>query len=81
MKFAIVFGIVVAVFSFSQCYGYIALEQKVGFFKLLYCNIGFFRLLPRAFSFVDFFVHLFVWIVASIGLYRVYLYFLGGKFP
>jgi hypothetical protein len=81
MKYAIVFAIIVAVFSFAQCYGYLAMEQKVGFLKVVYCNISFFRLLPRSFSFFDFFVHLFVWIVISIGLYRVYLWYLGGKFP
>jgi ABC-type microcin C transport system permease subunit YejE len=79
MKYAIVLAIVISVYSFSQCYRFLAYKEVVGGMKALYCSVSFFHLFPRSFSALDFFVHLFVWIVLSIVVYRIYLRYLGGK--
>jgi hypothetical protein len=81
MKYAIVLAVVVASYSFVQCYQYLAHREPVGFFKSVYCSIGFFQFIPRQFSALDFFVHLFLWVVISLALYRVYLWFFGGRLP
>ncbi|OGY17115.1 MAG: hypothetical protein A2785_00685 [Candidatus Chisholmbacteria bacterium RIFCSPHIGHO2_01_FULL_49_18] len=80
MKYAIVASIVLAAYSFSQCYSYLTEGQSVGFFKSAYCRISFLHFLPRRFSPVDFVVHLFLWIILGIVVWRAYGKYLKGRF-
>lgn len=81
MKYALVFAIIVAAYSFSQCYRFLAFDEEVSFLKSIYCNVTFFGFIPRPFSVVDFFVHLLIWIAISFVGYSFWSSYLRGRFP
>lgn len=80
MRYVIVATILLTVYSFSRCYGYLARNETVGLLKGLYCRVSFLHFLPRGFSPVDFVVHLFLWIVLGIVVWRAYGKYLKGRF-
>jgi len=79
MKYAIIVAILISVYSFSQCYRFLAFGEPVGGLKTFYCSLTFFHFFPRSFSVLDFVFHLGVWIALAILGYRVYLRYLAGK--
>lgn len=74
-KYALLFAIVATSYSFAQCYKFIAYKEPVSLGRSIYCSIGFFQFIPRPFSVIDFVIHLFVWVVISMALYRLYFRF------
>lgn len=79
MKYAIVAAVVIAVYGMNQCFPFLAFGEEVGLLRSLYCRVSFFHFIPRKFSPIDFVVHLFVWIVICILVWRVFVRYLKGK--
>lgn len=80
MRYVIIAGIILAVYSFSRCYGYFTANEAVGLLQRVYCRASFLHFLPRKFSPLDFVVHLFLWLVVGIVVWRAYGKYLKGKF-
>lgn len=80
MKYVLVAAVLLSVYSFSQCYKYIAFGIEVSLVRSLYCRAGFFHFFPRPFTPFDFVIHLLVWIALCVFLFYLYRTYLKGRF-
>ena len=80
MKYVIVFAIILAAYSFSKCYALLTTGVSSGFFQAIYCRVSFLHFIPRRFSPIDFVVHLFLWFVVAILVWRLYVKYIKGRF-
>lgn len=80
-KYALIFTILVSVYSLTACYKFLAFQEKAGIARAVYCRLTYFHLLPRPFSVIDFVIHFILWFTVSILIYRLYMRYLKGKLP